>query len=80
MADACCDDRPLAFEDLVRWMEEGGKPKAEWRVGAEHEKFVFRLGSHEPVPYEPQGIQALLMAATRSCANTCPRSVAWAST
>ncbi len=65
MAEACCDDRPLVFEDLVRWMAEGAKPKAEWRCGAEHEKFVFRLGSHEPVPYEPQGIKALLDGLTR---------------
>jgi glutamate--cysteine ligase len=60
MAEVACDDRPLVFEDLVRWFEAGAKPKADWRVGAEHEKFVFRLGSHEPVPYEPRGIKALL--------------------
>jgi glutamate--cysteine ligase len=65
MADVACDDRPLVFEDLVRWFEAGAKPKADWRVGAEHEKFVFRLGSHEPVPYEPQGIKALLDGLTR---------------
>ena len=60
MAEVACDDRPLVFEDLVRWMAEGAKPASEWRVGAEHEKFVFRMGSHEPVPYEPGGIKALL--------------------
>jgi glutamate--cysteine ligase len=65
MADAACDDRPLTFEDLVAWFERGSKPKSEWRVGAEHEKFVFRLGSHEPVPYEPNGIRALLEGLTR---------------
>ncbi len=65
MADTMCDDRPLAFEDLVRWFEKGAKPKEQWRCGAEHEKFVFRLGSHEPVPYEPQGIKALLDGLTR---------------
>lgn len=65
MADVACDDRPLVFEDLVRWFEAGAKPKAAWRVGAEHEKFVFRLGAHEPVPYEPQGIKALLEGLTR---------------
>jgi glutamate--cysteine ligase len=65
MAEVACDDRPLVFEDLVRWFERGAKPKADWRVGAEHEKFVFRLGSHEPVPYEPQGIKALLQGLTR---------------
>ena len=26
MAEVACDDRPLVFGDLVRWMEEGGKP------------------------------------------------------
>jgi glutamate--cysteine ligase len=65
MAEVACDDRPLVFEDLVHWMEVGAKPKADWRVGAEHEKFVFRLGTHEPVPYEPQGIKALLEGLTR---------------
>ena len=65
MAEAACDDRPLVFEDLVRWMADGGKPKSDWRVGAEHEKFVFRLKDHAPVPYEPNGIKALLDGLTR---------------
>src|SRR5512147_2779374 len=61
MADAVCDDRPLAFEDIVSWFAEGEKPASEFRVGAEHEKFVFRAGSHTPVPYEGEaGIKALL--------------------
>ena len=65
MAETDCDDRPLVFEDLVGWMAVGAKPKSDWRVGAEHEKFVFKLGSHEPVPYEPGGIKALLDGLTR---------------
>ncbi len=65
MAGVVGDDRPLVFEDLVRWFERGAKPASEWRVGAEHEKFVFRLGSHDPVPYEPDGIKALLNGLTR---------------
>ena len=61
MADTVVDDRPLTFEDILRWFEKGEKPAEQWRVGAEHEKFVFRLGTHEPVPYEgPAGIKALL--------------------
>ena len=60
MAEVACDDRPLVFEDLVSWMADGAKPASEWRVGAEHEKFVFRLADHAPVPYEPRGIKALL--------------------
>ncbi len=65
MAEARCDDRPLVFADLVRWFEVGAKPASDWRVGAEHEKFVFRLKDHAPVPYEPQGIRALLDGLTR---------------
>src|SRR5690349_18509304 len=65
MAEVASDDRPLVFEDLVRWMADGAKPASEWRVGAEHEKFVFRLSDHAPVPYEPQGIKALLDGLTR---------------
>lgn len=61
MADAVVDDRPLSFEDILQWFQQGEKPADQWRVGAEHEKFVFRLGTHEPVPYEgPAGIKALL--------------------
>jgi glutamate--cysteine ligase len=61
MAEAKCDDRPLVFEDLVRWFEAGAKPKTDWRVGAEHEKFPFRLKDHSTVPYEGEaGIKALL--------------------
>jgi len=65
MAESVCDDRPLVFEDLVRWFEAGTKPADAWRVGAEHEKFVFRLADHAPVPYEPGGIRALLDGLTR---------------
>jgi len=65
MGEIACEARPLVFEDLVAWMAEGAKPASYWRVGAEHEKFVFRLGSHEPVPYEPRGIKALLDGLTR---------------
>jgi glutamate--cysteine ligase len=65
MAEAACDDRPLTFADLIHWFDKGSKPASAWRVGAEHEKFVFRLGSHEPVPYEPNGIKALLDGLTR---------------
>ncbi|HEY1447358.1 MAG TPA: glutamate--cysteine ligase [Caulobacteraceae bacterium] len=61
MAETLCEDRPLAFEDLTAWFAAGGKDPAAFRVGAEHEKFVFRLGSHEPVAYEgDDGIRALM--------------------
>ncbi|HVC53734.1 MAG TPA: glutamate--cysteine ligase [Stellaceae bacterium] len=46
---------------LVEYHEAGCKPPAAWRVGTEHEKFVFRRSDLRRVPYEgPDGIQALL--------------------
>jgi glutamate--cysteine ligase len=47
--------------DLVDAMARGGKPRAEWRVGTEHEKHVFRRAPLRPVPYEgDDGVAALL--------------------
>src|ERR1043166_4861289 len=48
-------------DELVAWFEAGCKPKAEFRVGTEHEKLVFTVDGHRPVPYGgPRGIRALL--------------------
>ncbi|MEO8927652.1 MAG: glutamate--cysteine ligase [Caulobacteraceae bacterium] len=61
MAETVCDDRPLALDDLTAWFAAGGKNAADFRVGAEHEKFVFRVEGNAPVPYEGDaGIRALL--------------------
>src|SRR5271156_2749017 len=66
MGETLCDDRPLTFEDLVADFDRGSKPKSEFRIGSEHEKFVFRTASHEPVPYEGEaGIHALLIGMKR---------------
>ncbi len=61
MSDVTLDDRPLVFDDLVGYFAEGEKPESKWRVGAEHEKFGFRLNGFERPPYEgPWGIKAML--------------------
>jgi glutamate--cysteine ligase len=53
--------------DLVRWLESGGKPAAEFRIGAEHEKIPFYTAGNAPVPYDgPRGIGALLQAMRES--------------
>ena len=55
------DDTPIAsVEQLGAHLAEGGKPRAAWRIGTEHEKFGFRTQGFAPPPYEPQGIRALL--------------------
>ena len=48
-------------DDLVQWIAAGEKPIAQWRIGTEHEKFVFQTGTLAPVPYAgPRGIRALM--------------------
>lgn len=47
--------------DLIAFAESGNKPKLDWRIGTEHEKFGFNLKTHAPLPYEgPSGIKAML--------------------
>jgi glutamate--cysteine ligase len=62
MARDQIDMTPLETRDeLVAWLEAGSKPKSQFRVGTEHEKFVFTLKEHKPVPYAGrQSIRALL--------------------
>jgi glutamate--cysteine ligase len=51
---------------LVEYLAAGCKPRRDWRIGTEHEKFVFRLSDHSPVPYDgPDGIRALLQGLMR---------------
>src|SRR5579859_6969575 len=46
---------------LVDYLERGCKPASEWRVGTEHEKFLFHQAGHGPVAYGgPDGVRALL--------------------
>jgi len=48
-------------DELVAWLAQGAKPKSQFRIGTEHEKFGFTLEGHRPVPYKgPRGIRALL--------------------
>jgi len=66
MAETTTDNRPLTLEDLTSYFSDGCKPQDQWRVGAEHEKFGFRLNTHETVPYEgPDGIEAMLKGLMR---------------
>ena len=48
-------------DDLVRHLSDGCKPKSEWRIGTEHEKFVYDLKTHKPLDYATKpGIRQLL--------------------
>jgi glutamate--cysteine ligase len=53
-------------DDLISVFSGGEKPPARWRIGTEHEKFVYRTDDHRAPSYdEPGGIHDLLMALTR---------------
>jgi glutamate--cysteine ligase len=61
MAGTLSDHGPLSIEKLVAWFDAGAKAEADFRVGAEHEKFVFHSADHSPVAYQgADGIHALL--------------------
>jgi len=57
MADAA----PLTRADLIGAMSKGAKPKDQWRIGAEHEKFGFDKSTLRRPAYDgDSGIRAML--------------------
>jgi len=51
----------LKKEDLLKWFEAGAKPREKWKIGTEHEKFVFHTETFERVGYSGKsGISELL--------------------
>src|ERR1044071_5467672 len=52
-------------DDLLAVFSGGEKPREAWRIGTEHEKFVYRVNDHRAPSYdEPGGIRDLLMGLT----------------
>jgi len=57
MADVTIENKA----ELVDFLASGNKPKADWRIGTEHEKFGFRLDDLRAPTYEgDRGIGVLL--------------------
>jgi glutamate--cysteine ligase len=51
--------------DLLAIFAGGEKPRERWRIGTEHEKFVYRTSDHRAPSYaEPGGIRDLLLGLT----------------
>lgn len=49
------------FEQLAEYLEQGCKPKEDWRIGTEHEKFGYCKDTHQPLPYDgDRSIKAML--------------------
>jgi glutamate--cysteine ligase len=52
-------------DDLLSVFAGGEKPRERWRIGTEHEKFVYRMSDHRaPSHDEPGGIRDLLNGLT----------------
>ncbi|MBS0194950.1 MAG: glutamate--cysteine ligase [Proteobacteria bacterium] len=53
-------------QELVDYLAGGGRPRADWRIGTEHEKFGFRLDDLRPPEWDGErGIRAMLEGLTR---------------
>ena len=51
---------------LVDYIAAGAKPRTDWRIGTEHEKFGFRVDDLRPPAFDGErGIEALLEGLTR---------------
>ena len=51
----------LEKNDLIDWFVSGEKPREDWKIGTEHEKFVFHEDSFKRVGYfGKSGISELL--------------------
>ncbi|HET6434575.1 MAG TPA: glutamate--cysteine ligase [Xanthomonadaceae bacterium] len=51
---------------LVEYLASGARPRGDWKIGTEHEKFGFRLGDLRPPAFDgEQGIEALLTGLVR---------------
>ncbi|MBB4086299.1 glutamate--cysteine ligase [Sphingomonas carotinifaciens] len=60
-ASASKSDPIESRDQLIQSFARGEKPRDRWRIGTEHEKFVYALGDHHAPSYdEPSGIRALL--------------------
>jgi glutamate--cysteine ligase len=53
---------PIESKDqLIGYFAAGEKPRDQWRIGTEHEKFAFLTDTLQPVPYDgPRSIRKLL--------------------
>jgi glutamate--cysteine ligase len=50
-----------SFDQLANLLEQGNKPKTDWRIGTEHEKFGYCKDTLKALPYEGErSIQSIL--------------------
>ena len=60
------ESEPIRLGDTLEYFHAGGKPRGEWRVGAEFEKFALHRDTGRAVTYgEPGGIRDILQSLAR---------------
>src|SRR6201987_1440771 len=53
-------------QQLIEYFAAGNKPRADWRMGTEHEKFGFDKATLKPLPYDGErSVRAMLEAMRR---------------
>ena len=64
-----------SFEQLAAYMEAGSKPRDQWRIGAEHEKFGWLTDTRAPLPYAgDRSISAIFAAVSKGSSLTVENS------
>ncbi|MBW3097127.1 glutamate--cysteine ligase [Pseudohoeflea coraliihabitans] len=63
MARDTTDETPIgSIDELSAYLASGCKPRSQWRIGTEHEKFAFFAEDNTPVPYDGErSIRSLLV-------------------
>ncbi|MFV2091483.1 MAG: glutamate--cysteine ligase, partial [Hyphomicrobiales bacterium] len=64
MTVAVAEKPPIECRNqLIEYLESGCKPKDQWLIGTEHEKFGFAVADNAPLPYAgPAWVRAVLAA------------------
>mgnify|MGYP006369651659 CR=1 FL=1 len=57
---------------LIEELSSGNKPKDQWRIGTEHEKFPFLTDTLKPVPYHGSRSIKALLEGLRAAAGAAP--------
>ena len=55
-----------SFAQLAEYMEAGNKPRADWRIGTEHEKFGWLTDTRAPLPYAGERSISAIFAALQA--------------
>jgi glutamate--cysteine ligase len=60
------------IDQLAEYLAEGCKPRDQWRIGTEHEKFGYCKDTHKPLPYEGERSIRVMLEGLRDRHNWAP--------